>query len=116
MIRSGKISLSNYPNPPAKILNSAFELEGQNFTAITVGPSFQFAEAISFVVLLATCEQDIDSYWSKLTAGGVESQCGWLLLDQLVSFKKGESHGLPFHGSPLFLRRNSLLRVTLNQL
>jgi predicted 3-demethylubiquinone-9 3-methyltransferase (glyoxalase superfamily) len=66
------------PNPPAKILTIAFELDGQMFTALNGGPMFKFTEAVSFVVRCDT-QQEVDDYWSKLTAnGGAESQCGWL--------------------------------------
>ena len=73
-------SLSNSPatpNLPAKVLTIAFELDGQRFTALNGGPMFKFTEAISFVVRCDN-QQEIDEYWSKLTAGGSESQCGWL--------------------------------------
>jgi predicted 3-demethylubiquinone-9 3-methyltransferase (glyoxalase superfamily) len=59
------------------ILTIAFELDGQKFTALNGGPLFKFTEAISFVVRCDT-QQEIDDYWSKLSAGGSESQCGWL--------------------------------------
>ena len=41
------------------------------------GPYFKFTEAISFVV---NCEdqKEVDYFWSKLSAGGEESRCGWL--------------------------------------
>jgi len=66
------------PNPPAKILTIAFELDGQKFTALNGGPMFKFTEAISFVVRCDS-QQEIDDYWSRLTAGGgKESRCGWL--------------------------------------
>lgn len=66
------------PNPPAKILTIAFELDGQKFTAINGGPMFKFTEAVSFVVRCDT-QQEVDEYWSKLTVdGGAEVQCGWL--------------------------------------
>jgi len=78
---SRKIGVGNnspdHPNPPAKILTIAFELDGQKFTALNGGPLFKFTEAISFVVRCDT-QQEVDDYWSKLTAGGSESQCGWL--------------------------------------
>ncbi len=65
------------PGPKGSVMTVAFELEGQNFTAINGGPHFKFTEAISFVV---NCEsqQEVDHYWEKLTAGGQEVQCGWL--------------------------------------
>jgi len=78
---SRKIEVLNnspdHPNPPAKILTIAFELDGQKFTALNGGPFFKFTEAISFVVRCDT-QQEVDDYWSKLTAGGSEGQCGWL--------------------------------------
>lgn len=65
------------PNPPAKILTISFELDGQMFTALNGGPLFQFNESVSFFVRCDT-QQEVDDYWSKLTAGGTEIQCGWL--------------------------------------
>ena len=59
------------------ILTIAFELDGQKFTAINGGPTFKFTEAISFVVRCDS-QQEVDEYWSKLSAGGSEIQCGWL--------------------------------------
>jgi predicted 3-demethylubiquinone-9 3-methyltransferase (glyoxalase superfamily) len=59
------------------ILTVSFELEGQMLTAINGGPFYQFNEAVSFVVRCDS-QQEIDEYWSKLTAGGGELQCGWL--------------------------------------
>lgn len=63
--------------PKGKVLTVAFELDGQRFTALNGGPLFRFTEAISFVVRCDT-QEEVDEYWSKLTAGGEESQCGWL--------------------------------------
>lgn len=59
------------------ILTIAFELDGQKFTAINGGPMFQFTEAVSFVVRCES-QEEVDDYWSKLSAGGAEVQCGWL--------------------------------------
>ncbi|NYF78937.1 VOC family protein [Granulicella arctica] len=60
-----------------KILTIAFELDGQQFTALNGGPSFKFTEAISFFVRCDN-QQEIDHYWAKLSDGGNEIQCGWL--------------------------------------
>ncbi len=65
------------PGPKGGVLTIAFELDGQQFTALNGGPAFKFTEAISFVVHCDS-QQEIDYYWSKLTAGGSEIQCGWL--------------------------------------
>ena len=63
--------------PKSKILTLAFELDGQKFTALNGGPLFRFTEAVSFFVRCDS-QQEVDDYWSKLSAGGSESQCGWL--------------------------------------
>ena len=65
------------PGPAGTVLTVDFVLDGQEFTAINGGPQFTFTEAIS---LLINCEdqEEVDSYWSKLTDGGQEVQCGWL--------------------------------------
>ncbi len=63
--------------PKGSILTVAFELDGQKFTALNGGPAFKFTEAISFVVRCDS-QEEVDFYWSKLSAGGKESQCGWL--------------------------------------
>lgn len=63
--------------PKGKVLTIAFELDGQKFTALNGGPLFRFTEAISFVVRCDT-QQEVDEYWSKLSAGGSEGQCCWL--------------------------------------
>jgi predicted 3-demethylubiquinone-9 3-methyltransferase (glyoxalase superfamily) len=38
---------------------------------------FKFTEAVSFVVRCDS-QQEVDDYWSKLSVGGSEIQCGWL--------------------------------------
>jgi len=65
------------PGPKGRILTIAFELDGQKFTALNGGPTFKFTEAISFVVRCDS-QQEVDHYWSKLSAGGREMDCGWL--------------------------------------
>jgi predicted 3-demethylubiquinone-9 3-methyltransferase (glyoxalase superfamily) len=59
------------------VMTVAFELDGQSFTAINGGPIFQFNEAISLVVHCRP-QREIDHFWNGLSAGGAESQCGWL--------------------------------------
>jgi len=55
----------------------AFEIEGQTFVALNGGPHFKFNEAVSFQVMCDT-QDEIDRYWSRLSEGGREGQCGWL--------------------------------------
>jgi len=66
------------PGPKGQVMVGEFELNGQRFMALNGGPQFKFTEAVSFVI---SCEnqEEIDYFWSNLTAnGGQESQCGWL--------------------------------------
>lgn len=66
------------PTPGDSIITGTFQLFGQDFMVINGGPMFKFTEAISLFVSCET-QEEIDTYWSKLTAdGGQESQCGWL--------------------------------------
>ena len=86
--------------PKGKVITISFELDGQAFVALNGGPNFKFTEAISFMI---RCEnqQEIDYYWSKLTAGGgAEVQCGWLkdkfgLSWQVVPARIGELISTP---------------------
>jgi predicted 3-demethylubiquinone-9 3-methyltransferase (glyoxalase superfamily) len=65
------------PGPRGTAMVVTFQLEGQEFIALNGGPHFKFTEAIS---LLVNCEtqEEVDDLWSRLCAGGEESQCGWL--------------------------------------
>jgi predicted 3-demethylubiquinone-9 3-methyltransferase (glyoxalase superfamily) len=63
--------------PAGSVMTVLLELEGQPFIALNGGPVFKFNEAISFVVECRT-QKEVDSLWSRLTAGGEEVQCGWL--------------------------------------
>jgi predicted 3-demethylubiquinone-9 3-methyltransferase (glyoxalase superfamily) len=63
--------------PKGGVLTISFELDGQKFTALNGGPGHPFTDAISFFVRCET-QEEVDYYWSKLTAGGTEVACGWL--------------------------------------
>jgi predicted 3-demethylubiquinone-9 3-methyltransferase (glyoxalase superfamily) len=66
------------PGPKGTVMTGTFQLEGQQFIALNGGPHFKFTEAVSFVVDCET-QEEVDHFWSKLTAGGgAPSQCGWL--------------------------------------
>jgi predicted 3-demethylubiquinone-9 3-methyltransferase (glyoxalase superfamily) len=54
-----------------------FELNGKKIMALNGGPQFKFNESTSIVV---NCDSqaEIDYFWSKLTDGGEEGNCGWL--------------------------------------
>ncbi len=65
------------PMPKGTAMTVGFTLDGQVFTALNAGPVFKFNEAISFVVHCDD-QEEVDYYWSKLTEGGNEVECGWL--------------------------------------
>ena len=59
------------------VMTVEFELNGQKFVGLNGGPHFKFSEAVSFVVNCET-QKEVDYFWSKLSVGGKEEQCGWL--------------------------------------
>lgn len=73
MLRGG----DHGPGPNGGVLTIAFELDGQKLTALNGGPVFHFNEAISLVVRCDS-QEEIDHYWSRLSEGGQEVECGWI--------------------------------------
>ena len=65
------------PGPKGGVMTVAFELDGQQFTALNGGPDFKFNEAVSFVVNCRD-QAEVDELWDKLAAGGQPGRCGWL--------------------------------------
>lgn len=67
------------PDKEGTVMFTDFMLEGQWFAAMDSAREhgFTFNEAVS---LLVTCEtqEEIDTYWSKLSAVPEAEQCGWL--------------------------------------
>ncbi len=84
------------------VLTVDFQLDGQEYTAINGGPHFTFSEAISLLISCAD-QDEVDYYWSTLSEGGEEGQCGWLkdrygLSWQVVPVGMGEILGDPDEG------------------
>jgi predicted 3-demethylubiquinone-9 3-methyltransferase (glyoxalase superfamily) len=65
------------PRPEGTVMTVSFELDGHEFVALNGGPDFTFSEAVSFQVSCKN-QDEVDSYWSKLSEGGEEGPCGWL--------------------------------------
>lgn len=65
------------PGPKGSVMSASFELEGQAFIALNGGPMFSFTPAISFFVNCQT-QDEIDTYWARLSEGGQTQPCGWL--------------------------------------
>ncbi len=71
-------SESDGPVAKGKVLGATFELDGREYLAFDGGPSFSFTEGFSLMVTCKT-QEEVDRYWSALTAnGGEEGPCGWL--------------------------------------
>ena len=65
------------PWPVGKIATITIELEGQEMVFLNGGPAQRLTPAISFFVRCDS-QEEIDSYWEKLVAGGQPVACGWL--------------------------------------
>jgi len=75
------VSVSRYPEnspgEPGSVMTVEFELGGDTFIALNGGPEYQFTPAVSFSIECKN-QEEVDWYWSRLTEGGREVQCGWL--------------------------------------
>ncbi len=75
------LSVSRYPEgspgPAGTVMTVTFELEGQEFIALNGGPQFTITPAISFSIDCKT-QQEVDTFWERLSEGGQTGQCGWL--------------------------------------
>jgi predicted 3-demethylubiquinone-9 3-methyltransferase (glyoxalase superfamily) len=56
----------------------SFELGGREFIAFNGGPIFGLTPAFSMFVRCRT-QRQVDALWERLTEGGEESRCGWLV-------------------------------------
>ncbi len=65
--------------PPGSVMTVAFQLAGQDFTALNGGPHFKFNEAVSLVVNCRD-QDEVEHFWQRLGEGGDPraQQCGWL--------------------------------------
>jgi two-component system sensor histidine kinase QseC len=80
--------------PKGTVLTATATLNGQEFMGLNGGPQFKFSEAVSFIVNCDT-QDEIDTMWDKLTAGGGKPvQCGWLT----------DKYGLSWQVAPTALR------------
>ena len=69
--------------PRAKILSvspmsATLQLAGQKLILFNGGPHYKLTPAVSLFVHCQT-QKEVDYYWARLTRGGEESRCGWLV-------------------------------------
>ena len=67
----------------SKIVNASpmsvtLELEGQTLMILNGGPHHRLSPAVSLFVACET-QPEIDDLWAKLTDGGADGRCGWLV-------------------------------------
>ena len=67
------------PEKEGTVMYGPFRVEGQSFVAMdsTADHRFGFTEGVSLVVDART-QDEIEYYWSKLSAVAESGQCGWL--------------------------------------
>ena len=65
------------PGTEGAVLTVEFTLDGTSYVGLNGGPEFTFSEAVSFQIMCAD-QAEVDHYWTRLSEGGEESQCGWL--------------------------------------
>ena len=75
--RYGKEGYEIHHQKEGTAMTVSFSINGQSFTALNGGPLFKFSEAVSLQIFCET-QAEIDYYWSRLSEGGEEGQCGWL--------------------------------------
>lgn len=65
------------PGPAGSVMSVEFTLRGRPFIAQNGGSQFPLCEAVSFAI---ECEDqaEVDHFWTHLSEGGQEVQCGWL--------------------------------------
>ena len=77
--RYGEAGREIHGRPPGSVMTVAFELDGQEFTALNGGPVFKFNEAISFQVNCKTRRKSTITGRSCREGGDAKAQqCGWL--------------------------------------
>jgi predicted 3-demethylubiquinone-9 3-methyltransferase (glyoxalase superfamily) len=77
IFKNSRIIDVSYEGKSEVVFSVSFELEGQAFHALNGGPYYSFTPAIS---LFVDCEaqDEVNTLWDKLIAGGEPSRCGWL--------------------------------------
>jgi predicted 3-demethylubiquinone-9 3-methyltransferase (glyoxalase superfamily) len=66
------------PGPKGDVMMVRAQIEGQEFVALNADMPIQSTEAVSFHVDCET-QVEVDELWGKLTSGGKEIYCGWLV-------------------------------------
>ena len=70
--------VSLVPGPNGSVMGGTIEIDGQRIQTFNGGPHFKFTSGIS---LFVNCEnqEEIDDKYEKLSTGGREDRCGWIV-------------------------------------
>jgi predicted 3-demethylubiquinone-9 3-methyltransferase (glyoxalase superfamily) len=60
------------------VQSATLRLAGQTLILFNGGPHYKLTPAVSLMIRCKT-QRAVDYYWEKLTRGGTESRCGWLV-------------------------------------
>jgi predicted 3-demethylubiquinone-9 3-methyltransferase (glyoxalase superfamily) len=66
------------PDKAGKAITGTIKIGEQQFHFLNGGPIFNFTPAISFFINCET-QEEIDYLWEKLSEGGEQSMCGWVI-------------------------------------
>jgi predicted 3-demethylubiquinone-9 3-methyltransferase (glyoxalase superfamily) len=77
VLKDGYVESVNRPAPGKPAQSATVTLRGQRLHLFNGGPHYKLTPAFSMMVDCAT-QQEVDELWTKFTAGGAESRCGWL--------------------------------------
>lgn len=92
---SGKITHRTYfeandPGAEGTLATVTFELLGQEYVAANGGPEFTFGQGLSLYIDCDS-QQEMDAIYDKLSAGGEQQPCGWLVDKFGVSWQVASS-------------------------
>ena len=59
-------------------MSATIRLGGQKLILFNGGPHYRLTPAVSLFVHCQT-QKEVDYYWARLSRGGEESRCGWLV-------------------------------------
>lgn len=89
--------VASFPGSDGGVAGGTFELDGQRFSCYNAGPhpNFVFSQAISLMIKADT-QEEIDHFYDKLSDGGEEQPCGWLV----------DKFGVSWQVTPTMLMQN----------
>jgi predicted 3-demethylubiquinone-9 3-methyltransferase (glyoxalase superfamily) len=66
------------PRPEGMVMTVRFELLGREFGALNGGAQHKIEPVGVSVMVQCDSQEEIDTYWTRLSEGGEEIACGWV--------------------------------------